>query len=62
MRCRFMTVNTALQQLLEVEGSCQGGAYGEDTMCVGLARVGADEQKVLMLPCTMAVSTCLHVQ
>ena len=50
-----MTVNTALQQLLEVEGSCQGGAYGEDTMCVGLARVGADEQKVLMLACAVMI-------
>ena len=41
-----MTVNTAVEQLLEVEARCQGGAYGEDTMCVGLARVGADEQQV----------------
>jgi len=45
-RCRFMSVNTAVQQLLEIEADCQGGAYDEDTMCVGLARVGADDQKV----------------
>jgi hypothetical protein len=58
--CRFMSVNTAVQQLLEVEASCQGGAYGEDTMCVGLARVGADEQKVCVLP--YALSKCRYVQ
>lgn len=48
--CRFMTVNTAAQQLLEIEADCKGGAYDEDTMCVGLARVGADDQKVRMHP------------
>lgn len=48
---RFMTVNTALQQLLEIEADCKGGAYSEDTMCVGLARVGADEQKVRLWQC-----------
>lgn len=41
---RFMTISTAIQQLLEVEGSCGEGAYDEDTMCVGLARVGAEDQ------------------
>lgn len=42
-----MSINTAVQQLLEIEGDCGGGAYGPDTMCVGLARVGAEEQTIV---------------
>lgn len=47
---RFMSVNTAIEQLLEVEGNRKEGAYDEDTMCVGLARVGAAEQAVVAGP------------
>ncbi|GKY97864.1 hypothetical protein MPSEU_000744400 [Mayamaea pseudoterrestris] len=42
---RFMTVNTACQQLLEAEDTHQGGAYdGRRTLCVGLARMGSPTQ------------------
>ena len=43
---RFMTVATALEQLLEVEAARGEGAYSEDTMCVGVARLGADSQRI----------------
>jgi diphthine synthase len=43
---RYMTVNTALQQLLECEQKRQEGAFGLDTLCVGLARVGHPDQVV----------------
>lgn len=53
-----MSVNTAVEQLLEIEAGCQGGAYGEDTMCVGLSRVGADDQQVrcVSFACTLCES------
>ncbi|GAB4821185.1 hypothetical protein N2152v2_008231 [Parachlorella kessleri] len=44
---RFMSVNTALEQLLEVEGQRGEGAYTPGTLCVGLARVGADTQQIV---------------
>ena len=40
----------AVQQLLEVERCCGDGAYGPDTMCVGLARVGAEDQTIVAGP------------
>lgn len=43
---RYMTVNTAIEQLLEVEASRKEGAYGEDTMCVGVARLGSEGQRI----------------
>ncbi len=49
-RRRFMSINTAVEQLLEIEADCGGGAYGPDTMCVGLARVGAEGQTVVAGP------------
>lgn len=42
-----MTVNTALQQLLEIEERRGGGAYGADTLCVGMSRLGADDQQIV---------------
>jgi len=42
-----MSVNQAVEQLLEVENICKGGAYSEDTHCVGLARVGHEDQLVV---------------
>lgn len=39
-----MTVNQAIEQLLEVENRRKEGAYGEDTLCVGLSRVGQKGQ------------------
>ena len=44
---RYMTVNTAIEQLLEIEESRGEGAYGPDTLCVGVARLGADSQTIV---------------
>eukprot|EP00878_Enallax_costatus_P010765 GHUV01011242.1.p1 GENE.GHUV01011242.1~~GHUV01011242.1.p1 ORF type:complete len:273 (+),score=57.99 GHUV01011242.1:1343-2161(+) len=44
---RYMTVNTALQQLLEIEQQRGEGAYGPDTLCVGMSRLGADDQQIV---------------
>lgn len=42
---RFMTVNQCIEQLIEVEEKRQEGAYDpQKTMCVGLARVGLEDQ------------------
>ena len=49
---RFMSVATAAAQLLEVEerrvkeGKTPAGAYGRDTVVVGLARLGAGDQTI----------------
>eukprot|EP00587_Corethron_hystrix_P006971 CAMPEP_0113313614 /NCGR_PEP_ID=MMETSP0010_2-20120614/9967_1 /TAXON_ID=216773 ORGANISM="Corethron hystrix, Strain 308" /NCGR_SAMPLE_ID=MMETSP0010_2 /ASSEMBLY_ACC=CAM_ASM_000155 /LENGTH=276 /DNA_ID=CAMNT_0000169661 /DNA_START=22 /DNA_END=856 /DNA_ORIENTATION=+ /assembly_acc=CAM_ASM_000155 len=37
---RFMTINTAIEQLLEVEDSLEKKIYSRSTLCVGLARLG----------------------
>ncbi len=42
-----MSVGTALSQLLEVEEARGGGAYGPDTLCVGVARIGSDSQRIV---------------
>jgi diphthine synthase len=42
-----MTVNTAVQQLLEVEAARRGGAYGPDTLAVGMSRLGAPDQQIV---------------
>ncbi|KAJ6938396.1 diphthine methyl ester synthase [Populus alba x Populus x berolinensis] len=47
---RFMTINTAIEQLLEIEqnrGDRGESAYNEDTICVGLARLGSEDQKIV---------------
>lgn len=44
---RFMTVNTAIEQLLEVEEARKESVYGENTICVGFARLGSEDQKVV---------------
>lgn len=51
---KFMSVSCAAEQLLEiVKRKREGGiaeqdlAYDENTMCVGLARLGSDEQKIV---------------
>ncbi|XP_067677876.1 diphthine methyl ester synthase-like [Haliotis asinina] len=48
---RFMSVSQAAEQLLEIvqrkgEEGGQDLALSEDTVCVGLARVGCDDQKI----------------
>ncbi|KAM3274384.1 hypothetical protein ACQJBY_043470 [Aegilops geniculata] len=47
---RFMTVNTAISQLLEVEELHGGSAYGPDSLCMGVARLGSDDQKIVAGP------------
>ncbi|KAI4388882.1 hypothetical protein MLD38_001171 [Melastoma candidum] len=44
---RFMTVNTAIEQMLEVEKMRGEGAYDERTECVGLARLGSEDQRIV---------------
>lgn len=44
---RYMSVNLAAKQLLEVEEAEKGGAYGPETECIGLARVGGVDQLVV---------------
>lgn len=41
---RYMTVNTCIEQLLEIEGNRGEGAATGTTMAVGVARMGADDQ------------------
>ncbi|CAM8935886.1 unnamed protein product [Rhodiola kirilowii] len=47
---RYMSINTAIEQLLEVEQKQASSAYNEDTICVGLARLGSEDQKVVAGP------------
>jgi diphthine synthase len=48
---RFMTVNTAIEQLLEIENEKQLGVVMESTLAVGMARLGQPTQQVLALSC-----------
>ena len=42
-----MSVNTAIEQLLEIEQDRGEGAYGPNTLCVGVARIGSDSQQIV---------------
>ncbi|KAJ3030638.1 diphthine synthase [Rhizophlyctis rosea] len=44
---RYMTVNQAVEQLLEIEETRREGVYTKDTIAVGLARVGCVDQKIV---------------
>lgn len=48
---RYMTINTCIEEMLEVEkkhvAAGTGGAYDTDTLCVGVACVGCDNQKIV---------------
>ncbi|KAJ4827054.1 hypothetical protein Tsubulata_042044 [Turnera subulata] len=44
---RFMTINTAIEQLLEVEQQRGESAYDEETECVGFARLGSEDQMIV---------------
>ncbi|XP_006830970.1 PREDICTED: diphthine synthase isoform X2 [Chrysochloris asiatica] len=64
---RFMSVNQAAQQLLEIVQNqrIRGEEPGiEETLCVGLARVGAEDQKIaactLQQMCTVDLGGPLH--
>jgi diphthine methyl ester synthase len=43
---RFMTVAQCAQQMLETERERKEGAYGESSLAVGAARIGAKDQKM----------------
>jgi diphthine synthase len=45
-----MSINTALEQLLEVERSRKEAAYSEDTLIVGMSRLGAPDQQIVAGP------------
>ncbi|KAH1243241.1 putative diphthine methyl ester synthase [Glycine max] len=44
---RYMTINTAIEQLLEIVQAHEEPAYTEDTECVGLARLGNEDQMIV---------------
>jgi diphthine methyl ester synthase len=44
---RFMTVNQAIEQLIEIEEKRQEGAYSKETQCVGMARLGQKDQVIV---------------
>jgi diphthine synthase len=39
---RFMTVNEAINILLEIENQKKAGSFSPDTLCIGVARLGGD--------------------
>ena len=47
---RFMTVNQGLQQLLDLEAQEKKGIISKETMVVGIARLGCDDQKIISGP------------
>eukprot|EP01104_Vermistella_antarctica_P018191 TRINITY_DN6657_c0_g1_i1.p1 TRINITY_DN6657_c0_g1~~TRINITY_DN6657_c0_g1_i1.p1 ORF type:complete len:275 (+),score=54.10 TRINITY_DN6657_c0_g1_i1:132-956(+) len=44
---RYMTINQAVAQLLEIEEKLDQKAYSKDTICIGVARVGQADQLVV---------------
>ncbi|CAO2839125.1 unnamed protein product [Amaranthus hypochondriacus] len=44
---RFMSIGTAIEQLLEVEQKLGESAYNENTTCVGFARLGSEDQIIV---------------
>lgn len=45
---RYMSVNTAAEQLIEVEEVEEGNAYNpKETLCVGMARLGQEDQCII---------------
>ncbi|KAJ3054677.1 diphthine synthase [Rhizophlyctis rosea] len=44
---RYMTVNQAVEQLIDIEETRQEGVYTKDTIAVGLARVGCPDQTII---------------
>lgn len=47
---RYMTINTAIEQLLEIEHARGESAYSKETTCVGFARIGSEDQMVVAGP------------
>ncbi|URD91109.1 Tetrapyrrole (Corrin/Porphyrin) Methylases [Musa troglodytarum] len=44
---KYMTIHIAINQLLEVEETNGGSAYNAETKCVGIARLGNDDQMIV---------------
>lgn len=44
---RYMSVNTAIEQLMEVEAKHGGGICGPMALGVGIARLGAEDQQIV---------------
>lgn len=44
---RYMTVQQCIDQLLEIEDTRKEKVYSENSICVGLARVGALDQSIV---------------
>ncbi|KAJ9610306.1 diphthine synthase [Cladophialophora chaetospira] len=61
---RYMTVAQCAQQMLEIEADKQEEVYSEDSLAIGCARVGADDQKfscgTLKELCDVDVGPPLH--
>ena len=45
---RYMTVNEAIELLLKLEEMENESVFGDDTLCVGVARLGGDDKKTLI--------------
>jgi len=43
---KFMTVNEAIKRLLEIEEKRKEKVFTKDTLCIGVARFGSDNQKI----------------
>jgi len=43
---RFMTVSQCVSQLMEAEQNCNGNCFDKDTKCIGLGRIGMQNQVV----------------
>eukprot|EP00879_Flechtneria_rotunda_P005975 GHRR01006283.1.p1 GENE.GHRR01006283.1~~GHRR01006283.1.p1 ORF type:complete len:308 (+),score=74.71 GHRR01006283.1:91-924(+) len=44
----YMTINTALEQLLEIEQKRGECAYSPNALCVGISRLQADDQQIVV--------------
>jgi diphthine synthase len=44
---RYMTVAQCASQMLETESSRREGVYGQDSLAMGVARIGAGDQKLV---------------
>lgn len=44
---RFMTVNDAIKNLLDIESERKEGVFTEGTICVGCARLGSFDKKII---------------
>ncbi|ETO08451.1 diphthamide biosynthesis protein 5 [Reticulomyxa filosa] len=42
-----MTINLCIEQLLEIENQRKENVYNEETKCIGLARVGNENQQIV---------------